>query len=389
MPFTLEEAYRETKDIYDIQLVAGANGMHNTISWVYQLEDTTIIDHFWGKELVVTLGVGFQQPGQLFNLVKQLIHQNVSGLLINTGRYIHEISEDVLAYCNEHSFPLLTIPWEIVLADLIKDFCIRAFNVEDEDRMISKAFITAIESPGKIGTLFQNLSESIDLEGTFQAAMITGNFANDIVSMHRRRLLFEVRDLFDRKNLACHIFWYNDAYLLISNNTESEFFEETIHTLLESYTRQIPNMHLFIGIGNVITGIESLSQTYQRAHAALKMCHFSDTQIYRFEDMGIYQLLFSIDDTSLLTNMYENTLECLRNFDSKHNASYEETLYYYIKFNGSIQQISDAMYTHRNTVMYRIKKIKELLHNDLETPQDRFPFEIAFYIKEILDKDIL
>ncbi len=114
------------------------------------------------------------------------------------------------------------------------------------------------------------------------------------------------------------------------------------------------------------------------------MSIFKKENYIRFSDMGIYQILFTIDDNTLLKELYESTLAPLKAYDVKHNSSYEDTLYYYLKFNGSIQAISEAMYTHRNTVLYRIKKMKELLSNDLSTIADRFPYEMAFYIKEIL-----
>lgn len=55
-------------------------------------------------------------------LIKYLIKYNSVGLIINIGKYIFEIPSAIIDYCNEQEFPLLTIPWEVHLADLIKDF---------------------------------------------------------------------------------------------------------------------------------------------------------------------------------------------------------------------------------------------------------------------------
>ena len=41
------------------------------------------------------------------------------------------------------------------------------------------------------------------------------------------------------------------------------------------------------------------------------------------------------------------------------------------------------MYTHRNTVLYRIGNIKKLLNTSLETPEERLPYQIAFYIRKM------
>ena len=61
MGFTVEDMLIIARDKYKMELVAGQNGWANSISWVHLLEDTTIIQNFWGKELAVTTGLGFPE----------------------------------------------------------------------------------------------------------------------------------------------------------------------------------------------------------------------------------------------------------------------------------------------------------------------------------------
>ena len=46
------------------------------------------------------------------------------------------------------------------------------------------------------------------------------------------------------------------------------------------------------------------------------------------------------------------------------------------------------MYTHRNTINYRIRKIKEILNSEIETPEERFQYQLAFHIKKMLTKEL-
>jgi len=57
-------------------------------------------------------------------------------------------------------------------------------------------------------------------------------------------------------------------------------------------------------------------------------------------------------------------------------------LFFYLKYNGSIQAIAKELFTHRNTIQYRMNKIKELLDCNLEDAKDRFNYQLAFYIKD-------
>ena len=40
--------------------------------------------------------------------------------------------------------------------------------------------------------------------------------------------------------------------------------------------------------------------------------------------------------------------------ECEYNAGYVETLQSYLKHNGSIQAVAEELYTHRNTVLYRL-----------------------------------
>lgn len=384
MAFTVEDAFRETKELYHLNLIAGKEGLANSIIWALQIEDTAIIPHLWGKELAVTMGISFSDPERLYHLIEDLIQHNSSGLIINTGKYISEISDDIIELCNKNHFPLITVPWEILLADLIKDYCIRAFNVENEEHQLSLAFISAIETPGLTFAYRSKLSVSYNVDGIFQVALISSTDTAVVSSIRKRRLLFYMQNALDKTEFTYNLFWYRDSYVLITNDVSEKQFEDFLEDLIEIATIRASNRQIHIGLGTPINQIENLSSGYRRADAALQMSKFRKTPFTKFADMGIYQLLFTVEDTSLLKDFYENTLSAIRAYDQKHNANYEDTLYYYLKFNGSIQAVADALYTHRNTVLYRIRKIKELLGTNLETTTERFPYEVAFCIKEIL-----
>ena len=120
MSFTIEDMILTGEKKYEMKFLAGQNGWANSISWVHLLEDTTIIQNFWGKELAVTTGLGFPEKEDWMNLARKLNRYHASGLIINVGQYINEIPEELRAYCDENDLPLLTVPWEVHLSDKIR-----------------------------------------------------------------------------------------------------------------------------------------------------------------------------------------------------------------------------------------------------------------------------
>ena len=146
MGFTIEDMLVVSADRYDMKLIAGERGWSNSISWLLMLEDLTIIQNFTGKELAVTTGLGFQTEEAMQRLAEELTAHNASGLIVNTGYYVKTIPDSVRKYCDENDLPLLTVPWEVYLADMIKDMSIRIFLQSSADEQISAALIRATSS---------------------------------------------------------------------------------------------------------------------------------------------------------------------------------------------------------------------------------------------------
>ena len=188
MGFTIQDMMLISQEQYQMQFIAGHNGWSNSISWVHMVEDMVIIQHFWGKELSVTTGLGFDTTEKLQKLIEELIRRHGAGLIVNTGYYISEIPKELLDYCDENDFPLLTVPWEIHLADMIKDYSIRIFMQGAADKEISGALVQAIEQPANQEEYRQKLLPYFDEDGTFQVMLITTDHLDEMDTVDRQRL---------------------------------------------------------------------------------------------------------------------------------------------------------------------------------------------------------
>ena len=193
MGFTIEDMLVVSADKYHMKLEAGEKGWSNSISWLLMLEDLTIIQNFSGKELAVTTGLGFQTEEKMLDLVRELSWHNAAGLIINTGYYIRVIPEEVRKLCDHYDLPLLTVPWEVYLADMIKDMSIRIFLQSSTDEQISAALISAIESPGSRDLYEKELLPHFDLDGTFQTALITTGNLDSMDTVERKRIAYRMQ----------------------------------------------------------------------------------------------------------------------------------------------------------------------------------------------------
>ena len=95
-----------------------------------------------------------------------------------------------------------------------------------------------------------------------------------------------------------------------------------------------------------------------------------------------FQILFSSSDPEMLKDIYQNNLGVLEAFDAAHDSDYMDTLRTFLLSDCNLLETADKMHTHRNTVIYRLKKIKDILETELNDSKIKFDLLMAFYIRE-------
>lgn len=386
MGFTLADALNQSQEQYHLKLLAGQEGCSNAISWVHMIEDTTIIQQLWGKELVVTTGHGFQSEEELFMLIKYLIKYNSVGLIINIGKYIFEIPSAIIDYCNEQEFPLLTIPWEVHLADLIKDFCMRCLYSEKEDRELSKLFQEILTNNQIVEEARPQLMSAFDVDGNFQVVLISVEGSDNFNAIERRKIAFQIELCFEKIDSSYAFFWYDGYFVLIVNNLKADELKVIIDKMHKRAKKRIDDKRVYLGIGSQMKDLGQVYLSYKRAKAAILMAMQFELAIVFFEDMGVYQILFSIEDKQILIEMYHRLLQPLIDYDQKHHGELEKTLFYYLIYGESQITMAKNLYMHRNTINYRMNKIKELLNCQLDTFEEKVPYMLSYYIKKVLEE---
>ena len=383
MGFTVEDMMTVSQERYRMNLIAGKGGWSNSISWLLMLEDLTITQNFTGKELAVTTGLGFRTKEKLLQLAHVLVGAGASGLIINTGMYIHEIPSEVAAYCDENDLPLLTVPWDVVLADMIKDLTVRIFLQGYTDEQISDAMIHAIEDPEGRDQYVRHLLPYFDVDGTFQVILLSTEGLDKMDTVERRRLSYRMHLYLSNLTHNGHFFYYASAFVIVINAVQEDVVREILSHFQRNLKMRMPGRKVSIGVSGEILDITRLHIAYHRARAALRMSQDTGKELVWFPEMGLYRLLYSVADEDLLHSFCTQALSPLIRYDEAHKANYVETLEEYLKYDGSIQAVSEAMFTHRNTILYRMNNIRKLLNVPLDTQEQKLTFQIACLIRHM------
>lgn len=383
MAFTIEDMNTISRDKYKLELIGGSRGWSNSISWVLLIEDSIVLKDFTGKDLAVTTGLGFDTEEKLLELVKNLVEHHASGLLVNTGKYVHKIPESVIRYCDENSLPLMTVPWSTSLYQMIKDISMRVFLQSAVDEQISGALIHIIEEPKAVGQYKKDLLPYFDADGTFQVVLISTGDLDVMNTVERRRISYRMHIYLENLTHNAHFFYYDSCFVLVVNALSTEQLKDIIERFTEKLKHRMPGSHISVGVGSMVTDLSNLQLAYKRARATVDMALRTGQDLLWFDEMGIYRLLSQVSDTRLLREMGEETLRPLLEYDKLHDTLYVETLRHYLASERSIQAVAQQMQTHRNTIIYRINNIKKMLNCDLETPEDRQKYLIACMIAKM------
>ena len=377
MGFTIEDMMTVSGSRYKIKLEAGRNGWANSISWILMIEDMTILQNFAGKDLAVTTGLGFRQPEQQLELVKELSGLGASGLIINTGMYIMEIPGKVRAFCEDNDFPLMTVPWDIPLFDMIKDLSMRILLQGITDDEISGALIQAIKTPEDTENCRKRLLPYFDVDGTFQVVLIKPGNLDTMDTVERRRISFQLQIYLESISHNASFFYYDAAFVMVVNDVPEDHLRNLLDRFVKRLEIRMPDHRICVGIGSPMKDIQNLHLAYRRAGAAVRMAAESGQKMIWFDDMGLYRILCLIPDPLLRKEMGEKLLTPLLVHDREHGTNYIEMLEIYLETGGSIKAVAERTFTHRNTAVYRLGNIRKLLGNELDSPADRLRYQIA------------
>src|SRR5713101_32995 len=139
------------------------------------------------------------------------------------------------------------------------------------------------------------------------------------------------------------------------------------------------------GIGRVARDLQAVPQSNREARQALEIGRrlFGDGQLHSFARLGIYRLLFHLYGHEELSGFYQETLGPLLESDSRSNSALIETLEGFFRCNGNLSEMARTMHFHRNTLLYRLGRIEELLGRSLEDPELRLSLQVALKIRHL------
>lgn len=383
MSITVSKLCANAQANYVMKLIAGKAGLNNYVRWVHLIENADVSPFLHGNEMVFITGVGINSESHLMSFVEELTAKRCSALVINTGKYIKSIPESVKDFCDINSLPLFTVPWEVRLIDITYDFCHRIVTGEEIETALATALRNLIFSPENE----TGYKPTLERRGYYQAM----DYCIGICSIKstlseedmKKAVLADMQKVLNTCGKQFSFFFQDKNLVMVSPDCN----EQDVRQLLSSFDSIITSRNNDISITGGISpskqGYKAISDGYRKAVMALRVASLHGSKYTGYSDMGIYKLLVHIKDTSVLHEIYDETLGVLEEFDSTNGTDYMDTLRCYLENDSSVQEVARIMFVHRNTVNYKLRRIKEILGCELNY-EDKLRLMLSFFIKEFL-----
>ena len=164
-----------------------------------------------------------------------------------------------------------------------------------------------------------------------------------------------------------------------------DFTIKLANAFSKEINRQYPGSRLALGLGQPAKDVSVWRNSYRDAVQArdLAIRLQTDTPLY-IGDLGVYQLILSLNDREKLLQFTNHTLGSLTEYDMRQNADLIKTLEAFFTCHGNLSQTAEMLIVHRNTLLYRMNRINEIAEIDLNRPETRLALHLALTIRRLL-----
>ncbi len=272
--------------------------------------------------------------------------------------------------------------------EFAKCICIMASVAFDEAK-------TSYEEKHNIATFVKNIISDNILPGDVYVRAKELHFITDIP-----RAVFLVRQI-EKPNVAAmetvqnlfpdkqkdFVLNINETDLVIIKEMNGSFESKDLDAIAAGVEKALETelgVKTCIGIGTPASHLRELADRYKEAQTAIEVGKVFDVEknIINYENLGIGRIIYQLPVT--LCEMFLSEVFKKNPIDSLD----QETLITISKFfenNLNVSETSRKLFVHRNTLVYRLEKIKKLTGLDLREFDDAIVFKVALMVKKYLN----
>lgn len=369
-----------------LKIIGGEQGLNKRVLYVTVMEVPDIVKWLKGSDFIITSLYAFKDDiNEQIKLIDKLADARCSCLAIKTGRYVKELDKLIIERADCRGLVLVEIPMETTYIEIIVNAMDKVLEDRDIDYMIEKYMKDIIfnnyddyEITLERGKLLGfNIKDSYTLAITLSINSKASDKGIDLLRRASKKIAKESDTLLK--------FTYNPVVtvgerstILFFTNEEKDIKNnlQSILGLINKYINEDKLKDIKVGVGSIGKGLDRLRESYFNSLEVLKLGKVfkTDEFMYFYDELKVYMVLEKF--------LREHSRGIFDDISKKIDNELLLTLETFYSNNMDIIKTGEQLFIHKNTVRYRLKKIKEITGYDTNIFEHNFNLYLfLLYIK--------
>jgi purine catabolism regulator len=377
-----------------LELVCGQESAQAHVRWVHSTELSDPTPWLKGGELLLTTGIQLKGPKAQRELIERLADHEIAGLGFGTGFTHKHLPAALVAAARRREFPLFEVPYELPFIAITE----RAFAhlLDERYEMLQRNMVGDLLAEALAGHLYpEDLQARLRPFGIGeQVAVLAFRLADPSVAaavvegiLQRERVSGLVAV---RAGLLCAVIDPAGAASISASSSQVDDDASPEGEPVE-LARMI-RAELAARFGEVraaasrAAATHSLRLAFHEARCALEAVRLRNgdaPEVASYEHLGAFQLLLSLQDDDALSSYCRSVLDPIEQGEGEYGEELVRSLDVFIEHNGHWEKAAAALYCHRHTLRYRIRRIEQLTGRDFSNARDRIEFWLALRGREL------
>jgi purine catabolism regulator len=359
-----------------LELASGEESASAHVRWVHSTELPDPTPWLKGGELLLTTGIQLTGPKSQRELIERLADHEIAGLGFGTGFAHKRLPAALVNAARSRRFPLFEVPYELPFIAITE----RAFArlLDERYELLQRTMVGDVLAEVLTGHLYpEDLQARLRPFGigeqvavlAFRLGEVSAAAAMVEAILERERVASLVAI---RAGLVCAVIDPGRMAPL-----------ELARTIRGELAGRFGGVQ---AAASRPTATHSLRMAFHEARCALEAVRLrngSAPEVASYADLGAFQLLLSLQDDDALSSYCRSVLDPIEQGEGDYGDELVRSLDVFIEHNGHWEKAANALFCHRHTLRYRIRRVEQLTGRDFSNARDRIEFWLALRGREL------
>jgi purine catabolism regulator len=365
-----------------LELAAGHEAARAHVRWVHSTELSDPTPWLKGGEVLLTTGLQLSGPKLQREFLERIAGHEIAGLGFGTGFTHRRLPAALVTAARTRGFPLFEVPYELPFIAITE----RAFArlLDERYELLQRSMVGDVLSEALSGHLYpEDVQARLRPFGIGERIAVLAFRLEDAstaaAAVERLLGTEQVGNLVAiRAGLLCAV--------VDASESRSRCELDPVALAARIRAELLPRFGEVHAAASRPAATHSLRMSFHEARCALEAVRLRNgnaPDVATYEDLGAFQLLLSLQDEEALSSYCRSVLGPIESGEGEYGDELVRSLDVFIEHNGHWEKAAGALFCHRHTLRYRIRRIEQLTGRDFSNARDRIEFWLALRGREL------